>query len=82
MAISPLVVAWLSNLKSREILRGGAMLEMGPSDLILSHPRLSSFTSAGMCPQTVSALSWIDFSTVRAFSEERRSPRCTARSVT
>jgi hypothetical protein len=35
MAISPIVVAWLSNLKSRDVLRGGAMLEMGPSDLIL-----------------------------------------------
>jgi hypothetical protein len=29
MSISPIVVAWFRNLRSREILLGGAMLEMG-----------------------------------------------------
>jgi hypothetical protein len=43
MAISPIVVAWLSNLRSRGILRGGAMLEMGPSDLILYTPAAIEF---------------------------------------
>lgn len=43
MAISPIVVAWLSNLKSRGVLRGGAMLEMGPSDLILYTPPAIEF---------------------------------------
>jgi len=43
MAISPIVVAWLSNLASRGILRGGAMLEMGPSDLILYTPAAIEF---------------------------------------
>ena len=43
MAISPLVVAWLSNLTSREVLRGGTVLEMGPSDLILYTPAAIEF---------------------------------------
>jgi hypothetical protein len=43
MAISPIVLAWLSNLRSRGILRGGAMLEMGPSDLILYTPAAIEF---------------------------------------
>jgi hypothetical protein len=43
MAISPLVVAWLSSLTSREVLRGGAVLEMGPSDLILYTPPAIEF---------------------------------------
>lgn len=43
MAISPLVIAWLSNLTSREVLRGGAVLEMGPSDLILYTPAAIEF---------------------------------------
>jgi hypothetical protein len=43
MAISPIVVAWLSNLRSRGILPGGAMLEMGPSDLILYTPAAIEF---------------------------------------
>jgi SAM-dependent methyltransferase len=43
MAISPIVVAWMSNLKSRGVLRGGAMLEMGPSDLILYTPASIEF---------------------------------------
>jgi hypothetical protein len=43
MAISPIVVAWLSNLRSRGVLRGGAMLEMGPSDLILYTPAAIEF---------------------------------------
>jgi SAM-dependent methyltransferase len=43
MAISPLVVAWLSSLKSRGILQGGSMLEIGPSDLILYTPAAVEF---------------------------------------
>ena len=43
MAISPIVVAWLSNLRSRGVLPGGGMLEMGPSDLILYTPAAIEF---------------------------------------
>jgi SAM-dependent methyltransferase len=43
MAISPLVVAWLSNLTSQQVLRGGTVLEMGPSDLILYTPEAIEF---------------------------------------
>ena len=43
MAISPIVGAWLSNLRSRGILRGGAMLKMGPADLILYTPAAIEF---------------------------------------
>jgi hypothetical protein len=43
MAISPLLVAWMSNLRSRDVLRGGAVLEMGPSDLILYTPAAIEF---------------------------------------
>lgn len=43
MAISPLLVAWLSRLTSREVLLGGAVLEMGPSDLILYTPDAIEF---------------------------------------
>jgi SAM-dependent methyltransferase len=43
MAITPIIIAWMSNLTSRGVLQGGAMLEIGPSDLILYTPEAIEF---------------------------------------
>jgi hypothetical protein len=45
----------LSNLTSREVLRGGAVLEMGPSDLILYTPAAIEFYLRDTCRGIASA---------------------------
>ena len=75
MAISPIVVAWLSNLRSQGILRGGSMLEMGPSDLILyTRPAIEFYVRRHVVADSTDAVMGKLFDSQ---GRETRSRRCT-----